>query len=72
MLKAVNSIHNLGGNGCGITISMFIHKMWLAKIQMLFFCKIILLGSKVVAMALCLQGDLIGVDLASENMIQAL
>lgn len=36
------------------------------------FCKIILLGSKVVAMDLCLQGGLIGVDLASESMIQAL
>lgn len=67
-LKAVNSIHNLGENGCGITI----HKMRLAKIHMLFFCKIILLGSKVVAMDLCLQGGLIGVDLASESMIQAL
>lgn len=68
----MNSIHNLGENGCGITIHMFIHKMRLAKIHMLFFCKIILLGSKVVAMDLCLQGGLIGVDLASESMIQAL
>lgn len=34
-LKAVNSIHNLGENGCGITI----HKMRLAKIHMLFFVR---------------------------------